>query len=126
MPVDSYLLSAFIDSLAEVSAVVAAGLGYIGVGIILYGALKGFIEFALNIFSKTGHIPHIRIELAKHLSLGLEFLVGKDIIGMVVNPSWDELGKLGAIIVLRTFIALFLEYELKKMQERIVTTGINK
>jgi uncharacterized membrane protein len=111
------IMDMLITNLPFVSMTVASVLGYIGVGIIIFGALKGFIEFLLSIVSKDGHIPHVRIELAKHLSLGLEFLVGKDIIGTIVNPTWDELGKLGAILVLRTAVALFLDYELEKMEK---------
>ena len=72
----AFLFDTLVDSLAAVSIVIAAGLGYIGVGIILYGALKGFIHFVYSTYTRTGHIQHIRIEFAKHLSLGLEFLVG--------------------------------------------------
>jgi len=113
-------ITIFIDvfnaNLEYVSTFIAAILGYVGISIILYGSAKGIVEFVFGFFDHEKHIPHIRIELAKHLSLGLEFFVGKDMIGTIVNPSWDELGKLGAIIALRTVIALFLDYELKKME----------
>jgi len=110
------IMQILVANLEFVSHTVASVLGYIGVGIIIFGALKGFLHFLYAAVTRAGHIPHIRIEFAKHLSLGLEFLVGKDIIGTIVNPSWDELGKLGAIIVLRTIVALFLDYELEKME----------
>ncbi len=38
------------------------------------------------------------------LLLGLEFELAADIIGSVVAPSWEEIGKLGAIAVIRTFL----------------------
>lgn len=117
------IITILIANLEFVSDSVASTLGYIGVAIIIYGALKGFLHFVFAAVTRIGHIPHIRIEFAKHLSLGLEFLVGKDIIGTIVNPSWDELGKLGAIIVLRTIVALFLDYELEKMEDRIIGVG---
>lgn len=49
--------------------------------------------------------------------MGLEFLVGKDIIESVVHPTWDDLGKLGAIIILRTVVTIFLSRELKEVEE---------
>ncbi|MBU0766196.1 DUF1622 domain-containing protein [Patescibacteria group bacterium] len=117
------IIRILITNLEFVSDSVASTLGYIGIAIIIYGALKGFVHFIYSAITRVGHIPHIRIEFAKHLSLGLEFLVGKDIIGTIVNPSWDELGKLGAIIVLRTAVALFLDYELNKMESSIKDGG---
>ncbi|MCF7844436.1 MAG: DUF1622 domain-containing protein [Kiritimatiellales bacterium] len=119
METTTQIINLLIINLEFVSDAIASTLGYIGVAIIIYGALKGFFHFLYSAITRVGHIPHIRIEFAKHLSLGLEFLVGKDIIGTIVNPSWDELGKLGTIIVLRTVVALFLDYELEKMEKNL-------
>ena len=46
------------------------------------------------------------------LLLGLEFELAADIIGSVVSPTWQEVGKLGAIAVIRTFLNYFLEQDL--------------
>jgi len=46
------------------------------------------------------------------LLLGLEFELAADIIGSVVSPTWQEVGKLGAIAVIRTFLNYFLEKDL--------------
>ena len=46
------------------------------------------------------------------LLLGLEFELAADIIGSVVSPSWQDVGKLGAIAVIRTFLNYFLEKDL--------------
>ncbi|PIR49316.1 hypothetical protein COU79_05570 [Candidatus Peregrinibacteria bacterium CG10_big_fil_rev_8_21_14_0_10_54_7] len=65
----------------------------------------------------------IRIELGKHLALGLEFLVGKDIVESIVHPTWNDLGKLGAIIALRTVVTVFLSRELKEVEEELKVEG---
>jgi uncharacterized membrane protein len=49
----------------------------------------------------------------------LEFLVGKDIVESIVHPTWDDLGKLGAIIILRTVVTIFLSRELKEVEEEL-------
>ena len=47
------------------------------------------------------------------LLLGLEFELAADIIRSVVSPSWQDLGQLGAIAVIRTFLNYFLEKDLE-------------
>ena len=47
------------------------------------------------------------------LLLGLEFELAADIIRSVVSPTWQDLGELGAIAVIRTFLNYFLEKDLE-------------
>jgi uncharacterized membrane protein len=47
------------------------------------------------------------------LLLGLEFALAADIIDSVVSPTWEDIGKLGAIAVIRTFLNYFLERDLE-------------
>lgn len=54
----------------------------------------------------------IRIGLGRWLSLALEFALAADILRTVVAPSWDEIGRLTAIILLRTLLNFFLEREI--------------
>lgn len=106
--------------LDEVSFFVAEILGFVGIIIIAYGALKSLYRFLECTFRfRRSDVPHIRIELGKHLALGLEFLVGKDIIESIVRPSWDDLGKLAAIIALRTAVTLMLSWELKEIKQEL-------
>jgi len=46
-------------------------------------------------------------------------LVTKDIvIGTSIAPSWQEVGQLGAIAVIRTFLNFFLERDLAELETR--------
>ena len=49
------------------------------------------------------------------LLLGLEFELAADIIGSVLSPTWQEVGKLGAVAVIRTFLNYFLEKDLESV-----------
>lgn len=92
-------------------------IGYVGIVIMLVGLTKSLWLFvARQLFRQEDILSAIRIELGQHLALGLEFLVGKDIIESLVNPTWDDLGKLAAIIVLRTILTIFLQRELKEVE----------
>jgi uncharacterized membrane protein len=47
-------------------------------------------------------MSEIRITLGRWLALALELALAADILRTVMIPNWDEIGKLGAIVVLRT------------------------
>jgi uncharacterized membrane protein len=70
----------------------------------------------------TGH-PHdvkeeIRLRLGRWLALALEFLVAADILRTSVAPTWNEIGQLAAIVVLRTLLNYFLQNEIDKAEAR--------
>lgn len=55
-----------------------------------------------------------RANLGRGILLGLELLVGADIIGTITAPlTWSSVGLLAAIIVLRTFLSFSLETEIE-------------
>lgn len=60
----------------------------------------------------------IRLTLARYLALALEFQLGADILSTAVAPSWDQIGKLGAIAVIRTLLNYFLTREMRDEQTR--------
>jgi uncharacterized membrane protein len=52
--------------------------------------------------------------LGQAILLGLEFLVAADIIGTVaVNPTFRNVGILGAVVAIRTFLSFALEVEIQ-------------
>ena len=53
---------------------------------------------------------------AHYLALALEFQLAADILSTAVAPSWDRIGKLAAIAVIRTVLNYFLTREMA--QER--------
>jgi len=60
----------------------------------------------------------IRLTLARYLALALEFQLGADILSTAVAPSWNQIGKLGAIAVIRTLLNYFLTREMREEQSR--------
>ena len=59
--------------------------------------------------------------LARYLAMALEFQLGADILSTAVAPSWNEIGKLGAIAVIRTTLNYFLSREMQ--EERRTAEG---
>jgi len=99
-----------------ISAVLWLKLGVEAVGaiIIVLGILSagGLLLQALA-RRQTADFTAIRLTLARYLALALEFQLGADILSTAVSPSWEQLGKLGAIAVIRTALNYFLSREMR-------------
>ena len=57
------------------------------------------------------------LSMARWLLLGLEFMLAADIVRTIIAPSWDDVGRLAAIAVIRTFLNYFLERDLEAATE---------
>lgn len=61
------------------------------------------------------------LSMARWLLLSLEFMLAADIVRTIITPGWDDIGRLAAVAVIRTFLNYFLERDLeaatKKMEE---------
>lgn len=66
----------------------------------------------------------IWVHFGMWLLLGLEFELGADIIRSAISPTWEQLGQLGAIAVIRTFLNYFLEKDIEKYAEPSVEEGV--
>jgi uncharacterized membrane protein len=55
----------------------------------------------------------IRLAFARYLTLALELQLAADILSTSVAPTWERIGKLAAIAVIRTALNYFLSKELK-------------
>ena len=72
--------------------------------------------FSLLKYSKISK-EEIRVQFGSSVAVSLELLLGADVLATAVAPSWDDIGKLAAIAVLRTALNYFLERELKHMHK---------
>jgi uncharacterized membrane protein len=60
----------------------------------------------------------VRLRLGRWLALALEFELAADILRTAIAPTWNEIGQLAAIIVLRTALNYFLQAEIDKAAAR--------
>ena len=88
----------------------------VGAGLALSRLIKVFLKPTLGGYEGT------RLILARFLSLALEFQLAADILATTVAPSWTQIGKLGAIAVIRTGLNYFLAREIKEEEEAIDAT----
>jgi uncharacterized membrane protein len=105
-------------------ATVVAAVQWLKLGVELVGAtlialgivVAGLLLVKALLARRTANFTAIRLTLARYLALALEFQLGADILSTAIAPSWEQIGKLGAIAVIRTALNFFLSKEME--QER--------
>ena len=86
-----------------------------GAGIIGMGVVVAVYQFIRALFPpRIDGFNEIRLTLARFLALALEFQLGADILSTAIAPTWDEIGKLGAVAVIRTGLNYFLTREMRE------------
>ena len=60
---------------------------------------------------------HVQLDLAHGTALALTFKMGGEVLRTVVVREWQELGILGAIIVLRAALTIMLHWEIKSEEK---------
>ncbi|MEA1071105.1 DUF1622 domain-containing protein [Sphingomonas sp. LY160] len=91
-------------------------LEWAGVAIIVSGAVLATARFVIDLRGAEAKraYDHFRANLGRGILLGLEFLVGADIISTVTAPlTWQSVGLLGAIVLIRTLLSFSLETEIE-------------
>ena len=84
---------------------------FAGIAVIVISMIRGFIGFVRK-------DEHTRIELAQGIMLGLEFKIGSEVLRSVIVTTWNELGTLAAIILLRSLLTLLLHWEIGEEEKR--------
>lgn len=98
-------------------------IGVIGIVVIVWGLLVGIIQLVILEYrrSRGKNIckprEHLRHHIGSYLLLGLEILIGADIIHTVFKPTLHDLAVLGSIVAIRTVLSYFLNRELSGFHE---------
>jgi uncharacterized membrane protein len=86
---------------------------------IVYGTIEAFVGAIRAMFLPAAHMEGrvVWLRYARWLVAGLTFQLGADIVETSVAPDWDDIGRLAAIAVIRTFLNYFLERDLSDVRE---------
>jgi uncharacterized membrane protein len=104
--------------IAENAVVVINAISFVA---IVIGTIEAFLRSIRAIFrrSVTGHeLRNAYLQYARWLVAGLTFQIAADVIETSLAPTWEEIARLGAIAVIRTFLNFFLERDLAEVQQR--------
>lgn len=88
----------------------------IGVFIIIFSALKSFINYARRFFDFSN--DNIKIEFAKGLALALEFKLGAEILKTLTIRTLDEMLILASIVLLRVVLTFVIHWEIESDTKR--------
>lgn len=104
------------DQLHALIELLARGLEYLGVAVILGGVVTASALFLMS-GRRSGWrdaYQGYRANLGRGILLGLELLVGADIIGTITAPlTFESLGLLALVVGIRTFLSFSLETEIE-------------
>lgn len=106
-----------VKAVAQMIATVAEAIAVLFITAGIAGAL--YIYVRKTLFVRSDHLAasESRNHLGNALSLGLEFLIGADILKTAISPSWQDIGQLAAIVGIRTVLNFFLTRELKLCED---------
>ncbi len=109
-------MHAFIDNmelvLIYIVEICTILLEFFGIAVLVFTAIKCFIQWA----KKDHH--RLRLNLAEGIALSLEFKMGSEVLRTVVVRDWEELGILGAVILLRGLLTFLIHWEIKNEENK--------
>ena len=110
------IITKHLSSTVEVIAAIVIGISL----------LKFLYRYFINIFHPNDGATNqaIRIQFGSSLTVALELLLAADILATAIAPTWDDIGKLASIAVLRTALNYFLERELRSSETNTNKQGI--
>ena len=105
--------------LSGLARVVGLAIEFIAIVVIAFGSIEALIGLVRHLVRRLPKEDRRELWLhyARWLVAGLTFQLAADIVHTSVAPSWDEVGKVGAIALIRTFLTFFLDRDIEKARE---------
>jgi len=110
-------LAQLVHALESVAEFVSVFIIAMGLAVSVYRMLRIALPYGRQTVSRRlDEYKYVRTGLARYLALALEFQLAADIIATSIAPGWDQLGRLGAIALIRTFLNYFLGREMAEKE----------
>jgi uncharacterized membrane protein len=103
------------ETIANGALAVASVIDAVATLVVALATVEVVVRSAIAFFKAGGaaNLRPIRWRLGNWIGLALELLIGSDVVRTAVSPSWNDLGQLGAIVVLRVVINYTLMFDMK-------------
>lgn len=98
--------------LANLVSVLAVCIELIGIAVLVFGAAKSLIKLLNR--------QDVKLDLARSITLSLEFLMCGEVLKTVTAHHLSELYILGAIVILRAAMTLLLHWEMKNEEQEMI------
>lgn len=90
----------------------------LGAAVIAFGLLMAVIALVRNTLHRQDEgFNSVRLRFARYLTLALELQLAADVLSTAIAPSWESIGKLAAVAVIRTALNYFLEREIRNERD---------
>jgi uncharacterized membrane protein len=109
------------ESLHAVTKLAMTVIDWMALVIIVIGTLEAFVNGLRAMFAYPDASHEARLvwlRYARWLVAGLTFQLAADVLETAIAPSWQDIGRLAAIALIRTFLNYFLERDLAEVLER--------
>jgi uncharacterized membrane protein len=87
--------------------------------VIAIGAVEAFVGIFRIMLARHATEAQKRavwMQFARWLVAGLTFQLAADIVHTTVTSTWDDIGRVAAIAVIRTFLTFFLDRDIAEMR----------
>jgi uncharacterized membrane protein len=118
-------MEALLHSIAQP---IALAIQAVAIAFVTAGSAVALVKAVRMLMAGTpsaGEFQAIWLNHARWLVAGLTFLLAADIVETSFSPTWNELGRLAAVAVIRTFLSYFLDREME-CAERLVARSSTK
>lgn len=110
------------EALKQLTSYLAGGIEVAAAFIIGVAAIEATIRivplFVPRAVPLQDEVEVIRLRLGRWLTVAIEFELAADILRTAVAPTWNDIGQLAAIVVLRTVLNFFLQREVARVESR--------
>jgi len=109
------------ESLAYITKIAILVINGIATAFLFIGSVQVLINGlrVMLIPSTPNHQKRkVWMQFSQWLIAGLTIQLAADVLETSIAPGWGEIGKLGAIAVIRTFLNYFLGHDMTEMRER--------
>jgi uncharacterized membrane protein len=103
-------------SLRTVGHVISLVVEAIALFLVAVGTVEALINIVRIVWNPRASNQERRtvwLDFAQWLVAALTFQLASDLIGTSFSPTWNEIGHLGAIAAIRTFLSYFLDREVE-------------
>ncbi|SEJ68754.1 Uncharacterized membrane protein [Deinococcus reticulitermitis] len=112
-----------LEHFVQLGAQTIARLAELAAALIIAVAVGEALWRAARIFWRRDRGPDelkesLRLQLGRWLAISLEFLLAADVVLTAIAPTWDDIGKLGAVAFIRTALNYFLQKEIEAHELR--------
>lgn len=101
---------------AEIVEYVAHAIEAMAIVVVAFGSAEAFIRVVRFVFGAASdrYRRETYLRYLRWLIGGLTFQLAADIVHTAIAPTWEELGKVGIIAVIRTFLSYFVAHDVRE------------